>query len=406
MGTRGHQLSSLKSRPGGTWRHDVSESLVLVMLSGLAGLMGLLVNVGLARWMGAGGLGTVVRLFGLVIVMGFPGSLIGLQLAQFIARRQDWKHIVRKLQWLALAVGMMWVMLLETIGIPGLLIGATLDHSEGVVIMLLVMPAFVPAVQYAAALGRGRYVAMAWIAFTPVVLRSSFIGLLALGLWSISINSVLWVSVAALWVSLIVNSVIVERISHEKANDIRVPGWVSLTLIGGLQTAWLSWDVVWATRWLAPSAVGLFGVVATLGKVPFHLLSSLANRGIGENFWGRSKRGVYWVMVLAVGIACVLGLTILWNPIASLFRLPTDNASLRWSALLYIFNAMALALWYHDAVVSLKTLPYRWIGAAVLLGAWTVFLPVMKLGVGRLTTVDACLGLGVASVAGWIAMLV
>lgn len=384
----------------------LSDAIWVIGLAGLGGALGFTLNVAIARWSGAANLGVIVRMMGLAAILGSPGSLIGPQVVRWIAQKSNWKRLARAYQGLALSVGLAWVAILWSLHVPARILGEPIAPGMSAPLALLVAPMLVPGIQYAVAQGRAKYRWMSLIAVAPVILRVFLVFANKILVGEVTTVSVIWMTVAASWLGMLLSVTLIEKLPSDQviATDSQ-SNWLNLTLIGILVNTWLNWDVVWIVRWSGPFATAAIGVIATIGKIPYHLLAGVANLSIGEHFWHRSQRRAFLLLVGILGGGCLGVLGVFWGSLERLFRLGTHIPLVHVAVLAYVINAIGVVLWYHDAVARVDNREHSWIAVALWLAAWSVGVPILRHLAGPVPLWVSCIGLASASIGAWISTL-
>ncbi|MCY0899943.1 MAG: hypothetical protein OWU33_13640 [Firmicutes bacterium] len=392
-----------------------ADAAWIIVFAGAGGVLGIGVNILLAQAIGAIGLGEVVRILSMTSVMALPARVLEPQLAYWVGKTQNWRHASYFFQVSAFSVGMLWVMILWVLRLPQTLVGPSVVRGMVGPLLLMLLPMFVPPVQYAILWGSNRYRRMALVSFLPTGIRALVLVCAVLYIRSLTVGDVMWATAVAWETALVVNFFVVrstrsgtrDTATAENGEQLRKADMLSLGVISGITNGWLSWDVVWMTRSLGRGVVGVLGVLSTFGKIPFHLTSGIANQGIGEQMSGKNARRHIWFMIGVTTLVALAILVMFWEPITRLFRLNVAHMpELKWLAAIYGINAAFIGLWYHDAIVAVYRRSKKWVYAPVGIVSWSVALVLMGSLVPEMRLWAAISTLALCALLAWIVQIV
>lgn len=328
----------------------IGDAIIFVGLSLLTGITGIGVNILIARSFGVTTLGWIVRLNGMMGVVALPGNALGPAVARWLSGRPDWKRSTWSFYWWGMAVGFGWTVLLWSFNMPSILLGEHLPMFDLLPLGCANLVAFIPTIQYGAFWGAAKYNLMAITNALPIMVRALAVILVVLATNSRLLPSLLWTFATAGWMSVVITSVVLWKTKDvkEAAPPATTKNILRISLIHGILDAWRNWDVVWLGRFVVPSDLGTLAVVVSVGRVPFHLVAQLANRGIGESFRKKSRYLVFVAILMIILSIFILGTWLGWTVIRDAFGLAQVSGT-RLAVIFYGISSSFLAMWYHDA---------------------------------------------------------
>ncbi len=348
----------------------------MVILSASAGLAAYVFNIIVGRMWGASLLGHMLGIIGFASVLILPASFLTFPVARWAAQTMDWRRRLPIFQAAMLAPGtvtaaVVWLFhsyLGNVLHIP--------SQSWWVPIVLFLAPSYVGLVNLGVLMGRRAYGSMGAIAIVPTLGKLIF---LVIGLWMGSIEGArdaLWAMVLAGWVGALLGTFLT-YVAGDPTDRVVPSGTVwALAWTGIAVRAWLDWDVVIASAILSAGNIALYAAAATIGKIPFHLTSLVANTGIGEEGWGRQKRNGFRIVIILVGLATVVIILLGGHLVLALFRLSSGKAAL----IGYLTANTLLALAYYEVGADAQEGRHTWLPLAFGLVLWSVIAELSRPG--------------------------
>ncbi len=371
-------------------RAAVSRTTVVIFgISLLSGVVSYGFNLLIDVFYGPQVLAQVLAALGAGATIGLPAALVSLPVATWAGQSSTWRRRLPLVQGAFLAAGLVS-------GLAVLAFGSRFPGSWLPPVGILVaLSSYLPAVATGALIGRAAFVGSAVVNMLPNVGR--FAGLLALGHSPGGGLTVLWIQVLSFVVFGVVGIVWPYRTAGQDAvRPVKATpwasGWVALAV-----TAWLSVDVLAATLHLGAALAAGFAVVALLGKAPFYLAQPLVLMAIGEEGWGRSRRGEGSLAVVVIAAGSVLVAFVIGAYAMRLMGVHEPS----WLLGAYFLGTCALALSYLWSGADAQRSWHHWwpvLGTCVL---WVVWSLTWAGGVGSLVV-----GYTVAQLIGATAVIV
>lgn len=345
----------------------LKTSLLMVTLSALAGLAGYIFNIIVARLWGAPILGHLLGILGFASVVGLPASFMVLPVARWAAQTASWHRRLPALQ---------LVMLIPGIATDGII--WSYSHNLGDWFHIPTRSWWLPMFAYlvlgyiglfniGVLLGRRAYGAMTAATVLPTLGKLGFLGLwLGLGFMGRPIDA-LWAVVLAGWAGVMLSTLLVYvTAQHVDRSVPRETVWAS-AWVGAVVNAWLNWDVVLGSVVLSTGNLAIYAAGATVGKVPFHLTSLVANMGVGEEGWGYKRRNNFRNIIIVIGVVSLFIVLFGGYWILGLFRIHSGNMAV----IGYLAANTLLALAYYEAGADAQAGRHTWLPLALGLVLWS-----------------------------------
>lgn len=354
-----------------------------------AGVSGYVFNALVARTWGAPLLGGLLATVGALAVVGLPASLITLPSGRWAAQTAGWRARLPVLQGIALLVGLSIALVIWLASKSAAVEIHVPDRHWWLPLIVWMVPLYLGSFNHGVLLGRRAYDALAAVVAVPGIGKLAILAA-DLGLGGRVPASSVWAIAIAGWLATILGVILVYRSGEPSDRVVPFVGLWASGWVTAVTQAWTSWDVAVAGIILPGPQLAIYAVVATVGKVPYHLTTLITNVGIGETGWGKGWRNGVRLLIVAIGVATLMGVAAMGRWLIVFFGLQGGMAAL----LVYVVVSTMLALAFFETGCDAQVGRHTWWPLAAALVVWTMW------AIGRHPTVLSLIaGLGVSLLA-------